>query len=172
MANARMGRRPVKGNVLWPVLSAGKSRLGLVHRIEHGVISQDPQHFSPATWKFVTDTLYPWAMGIGLSMMNVFFICVFLKAASNLKENITLELVYRRDDPAGGLKCVDADGNAVDEDPVFHGIPDGRNGIGFPGTRFFHRRSGCRKCSVLVVYGIPIFLYRTDLWNADLFNLI
>ena len=25
-------------------------------------------------------------------MMNVFFICVFLKAASNLKENITLEL--------------------------------------------------------------------------------
>ena len=57
-----------------------------------GVISQDPQHFSPATWKFVTDTLYPWAMGIGLSMMNVFFICVFLKAASNLKENITLEL--------------------------------------------------------------------------------
>ena len=52
-----------------------------------GVISQDPQHFSPATWKFVTDTLYPWAMGIGLSMMNVFFICVFLKAASNLKEN-------------------------------------------------------------------------------------
>ena len=57
-----------------------------------GVISQDPQHFSPATWKFVTETLYPWAMGIGLSMMNVFFICVFLKAASNLKENITLEL--------------------------------------------------------------------------------
>ena len=30
------GRRPVEGNVLWPVLSAGKSRLGLVHRIEHG----------------------------------------------------------------------------------------------------------------------------------------
>mgnify|MGYP006913911359 CR=1 FL=1 len=92
MAYARMGRRPVEGNVLWPVLSAGKSRLGLVHRIEYGVISQDPQHFSPATWKFVTETLYPWAMGIGLSMMNVFFICVFLKAASNLKENITLEL--------------------------------------------------------------------------------
>mgnify|MGYP000679462662 FL=1 len=22
-----------------------------------GVISQDPQHFSPATWKFVTETL-------------------------------------------------------------------------------------------------------------------
>ena len=45
-----------------------------------GVISQDPQHFSPATWKFVTETLYPWAMGIGLSMMNVFFICVFLNS--------------------------------------------------------------------------------------------
>ena len=29
-----------------------------------GVISQDPQHFSPATWKFVTETLYPWAMGM------------------------------------------------------------------------------------------------------------
>lgn len=92
MANARMGRRPVEGNVLWPVLSAGKVVWDWCIGLSTGVISQDPQHFSPATWKFVTDTLYPWAMGIGLSMMNVFFICVFLKAASNLKENITLEL--------------------------------------------------------------------------------
>lgn len=36
-----------------------------------GVISQDPQHFSPATWDFVMNTLYPWTRGIGLSMMNV-----------------------------------------------------------------------------------------------------
>ena len=123
-----------------------------------GVISQDPQHFSPATWKFVTETLYPWAMGIGLSMMNVFFICVFFKNSFQFKREHHLGALCGRDDPAGGLKCVDADGNAVDEDPVFHGIPDGRNGIGFPGTRFFHRRSGCRKCSVLVVHGIFIFL--------------
>ena len=66
------GRRPVKGNVLWPVLSAGKSLWDWCIGLSTGVISQDPQHFSPATWKFVTDTLYPWAMGIGLSMMNVF----------------------------------------------------------------------------------------------------
>ncbi|MFR5044543.1 hypothetical protein [Mediterraneibacter sp.] len=70
-------------------------------------------------------------------MMNVFFICVFLKAASNLKENITLELCIEGMIRLVVLKCVDADGNAVDEDPVFHGIPDGRNGIGFPVHQIF-----------------------------------
>ena len=137
-----------------------------------GVISQDPQHFSPATWKFVTETLYPWAMGIGLSMMNVFFICVFLKAASNLKENITLELCIEGMIRLVALNVLMLDGNETDEDSVFYGGLDGRDGTGFPGTGFLYRGSGCWKCSVLVVYGIFVFLHCADLRNADFFNFI
>ena len=172
MANARMGRRLTEGNVLWPVLSAGKSRLGLVHRIEYGGHQSRPPALFPGHLEICNrDSV---SLGNGNRIIHdecLFHLCVF-KSSFQFKREHHLGALCGRDDPAGGLKCVDADGNAVDEDPVFHGIPDGRNGIGFPGTRFFHRRSGCRKCSVLVVYGIPIFLYRTDLWNADLFNLI
>ena len=51
-----------------------------------GVISQDPQHFSPATWKFVTDTLYPWAMGIGFIHDECIFHLRISKSSLQLKE--------------------------------------------------------------------------------------
>jgi len=57
-----------------------------------GVIGKTPSQFSPSAWSYVAHTLYPWTLGIGLSMVNVFFICSFLKAVSNLKEQVTLEL--------------------------------------------------------------------------------
>lgn len=57
-----------------------------------GIISTSPQSFSGETWEFVTETLYPWSLGIGITCLNLFFIIGFLKAVSNLKENITLEL--------------------------------------------------------------------------------
>lgn len=58
-----------------------------------GMVSSTPQDFSRGTWVFVRDTLYPWSIGIGLSILNLFFIIGFLKAVSNLHQNITLEMV-------------------------------------------------------------------------------
>lgn len=58
-----------------------------------GIVSTPPQDFSRGTWVFVRDTLYPWSIGIGLSILNLFFIIGFLKAVSNLHQNITLEMV-------------------------------------------------------------------------------
>jgi hypothetical protein len=57
-----------------------------------GLISTSPQSFSGEAWRFVTEVLYPWSLGIGVVCLNLFFIIGFLKAVSNLKENITLEL--------------------------------------------------------------------------------
>lgn len=57
-----------------------------------GIITATPQEFSPAAWEYVTETLYPWALAIGTACVNLFFIINFLKAVSNFKENITLEL--------------------------------------------------------------------------------
>ena len=102
-----------------------------------GVISQDPQHFSPGHLEICNR----YSVSLGNGNRFIHDECIFhlriSKSSLQLKRKYHVGTVYRRDDPAGGLKCVDADGNAVDEDPVFHGIPDGRNGIGFPGTRFF-----------------------------------
>ena len=57
-----------------------------------GVVTTSPQDFSHQTWAFVENTLYPWTVGIGASLLSLFFIIGFLKAAMNLKENLTMEL--------------------------------------------------------------------------------
>lgn len=57
-----------------------------------GLMGTTPEGFSPAAWEYLEDTLYPWATGIGVALMNLFFLIAFCRAASNFKENITLEL--------------------------------------------------------------------------------
>lgn len=57
-----------------------------------GVMSKSPQDFSAGTWEFVEKDLYPWALSIGILMVNLFFLVGFCKSFMNLKEHITLEL--------------------------------------------------------------------------------
>lgn len=57
-----------------------------------GIMGKTPMEFSPQAWTYVENTLYPWAIGIGVSLMNIFFILGFCRAAANFKENITLEV--------------------------------------------------------------------------------
>lgn len=60
--------------------------------IATGIIGTTPEDYSRTAWTYVEDTLYPWATAIGVSLMSLFFIIGFCRAASNFKENITLEL--------------------------------------------------------------------------------
>ena len=57
-----------------------------------GVITMSPQEFSSHTWTYVTETLYPWSLGCGVAVINMFFLIGFLRGASNLRENITIEM--------------------------------------------------------------------------------
>lgn len=57
-----------------------------------GIMGSTPEDFSPTAWSYVQNDLYPWAIGIGASLMNLFFLIGFCRAVSNFKENITLEL--------------------------------------------------------------------------------
>lgn len=57
-----------------------------------GIMGTTPEKYSPEAWNYVQNTLYPWATAMGVSLMNLFFIIGFCRAASNFKENITLEL--------------------------------------------------------------------------------
>ena len=56
-----------------------------------GLLTMKPQTFSSGTWAFVNNTLYPFALSIGLSLLNLFFIIGWLQALTRLHENITLE---------------------------------------------------------------------------------
>ena len=56
-----------------------------------GLLVMSPQSFSSGTWAFVNGTLYPFALSIGLSLLNLFFIIGWLQTLTRLHENITLE---------------------------------------------------------------------------------
>lgn len=58
-----------------------------------GVIISTPQNFSAGTWSFVEDTLYPWALSLGVSMLNLCFIISIWQAVKNFHQNVTLEMV-------------------------------------------------------------------------------
>ena len=60
-------------------------------RAVSGLLVMSPQTFSSGTWAFVNGTLYPFALSIGLSLLNLFFIIGWLQALTRLHENITLE---------------------------------------------------------------------------------
>ena len=77
-----MGPTYLLGNTIWNV----------VMQLITGVITMSPQEFSSDTWGYITDTLYPWALGCGVAVINMFFLIGFLRGASNLRENITIEM--------------------------------------------------------------------------------
>lgn len=58
-----------------------------------GLMSRTPEDFSNEAWQFVENTLYPWSLGIGLFLLNIFFMVGFFREASNLKENLTTEIL-------------------------------------------------------------------------------
>ena len=57
-----------------------------------GMLATSPQAFSAGAWGFVENTLYPWALSIGVGMLNLFFIIAMLQAVSDFSHNITLEM--------------------------------------------------------------------------------
>ena len=67
-----------------------------------GIMTKTPEGFSSATWTYVNNELYPWALSIGIMSLNFFVMMGFFKAVGNFKENMTIEL--RSNDQGGCLK--------------------------------------------------------------------
>ena len=102
-----------------------------------GVISQDPQHFFPGYLEICNRDAV--SLGNGDRLIHdecLFHLCVF-KSSLQFKREHHLGALYRRNDPAGGVKCVDADGNETDEDSVFYGGLMGGMVLDFQAPDFF-----------------------------------
>ena len=56
------------------------------------LMGMTPDTFSDNAWTYVTDTLYPWFLSIGVILLNIFCLVGFIRQASNLKENVTMEM--------------------------------------------------------------------------------
>lgn len=73
----------ILGNAIW------SSTFSLVS----GIMSTTPMNFSVGTWLYVEYTLYPWGLGIGLALLNIFMLIGFIRDASDLKQNFTFEIM-------------------------------------------------------------------------------
>lgn len=91
--------------LMGPEYTMGSSIWNMIMMLIYGTITKTPQAFSSTAWAFVTDTLYPWALGIGIALLNIFFMIGFFREASNLKENVTWEILMMY-----GMKLVLANG--------------------------------------------------------------
>lgn len=58
----------------------------------YSMIGMTPESYSPGAWSYVTGTLYPWFLTIGVTLLNIFCMVGFIRQASNLKENVTMEM--------------------------------------------------------------------------------
>lgn len=57
-----------------------------------GVAIQTPESFSSDTWSYVTSDLYPMFLAIGSVLLNLFFYIGYVRQASNLRQEMTLEI--------------------------------------------------------------------------------
>lgn len=91
ITNLLMGPAYAIGNAIWNLIMA----------MVGSVLVTTPQGFSQEAWNFVTNQLYPWALGIGVALLNLFFLVGFFKEASNIKENLTWEILVNQ-----GIKVI------------------------------------------------------------------
>lgn len=54
--------------------------------------AQTPETFSQLTWGYVNYELWPWMVAIGASLLNISFYIGFMRQASNLKQDFTVEI--------------------------------------------------------------------------------
>ncbi|MBQ6134334.1 MAG: hypothetical protein IJI65_09295 [Lachnospiraceae bacterium] len=60
--------------------------------ITEGLMGMGPDTYAPEAWAYVRDTLYPWFLAVGSILLTLFCLIGFVRQASNLKDNITIEM--------------------------------------------------------------------------------
>lgn len=92
----------VKDFLLGSTYQIGQSIWNVTMSMIYGVVTTTPQSFSANAWQ-QTVTLYHWIRTIALTIMNIFFMVGFFRQASNIKENLTWEILIEL-----GVKAVAA----------------------------------------------------------------
>lgn len=75
-----------------PSYAIGNAIWNLIMELVTGLMEKTPQQFSTHAWAYAVAG-YQWSLGIGLAMMNTFFLIGFFRQTSNLRENVTWEIL-------------------------------------------------------------------------------
>lgn len=75
-----------------PTYIIGNAFWNQIMELIAGQLTMTPQHFSGAAWSYV-QSLYRWSQSIAVVLLNLFFMIGFFRQASNLRENVTWEIL-------------------------------------------------------------------------------
>lgn len=73
--------------------SLGDSVWGWMMGMVTGVLGLTPETFSGGAWGYVSGTLYPVTLSVGVLFLNITFLAGFFRQASNIKQNFTWEIL-------------------------------------------------------------------------------
>ena len=73
--------------------SLGDSVWGWMMGMVTGVLGLTPETFSGGAWGYVSGTLYPVTLSVGVLFLNITFLVGFFRQASNIKQNFTWEIL-------------------------------------------------------------------------------
>lgn len=60
--------------------------------IVQSLLGMSLESYSPGAWTYITQSIYPWFMGMGAMFLNMYALIGFCRQASNLRENVTMEM--------------------------------------------------------------------------------
>ncbi|MCP1110263.1 hypothetical protein [Ohessyouella blattaphilus] len=86
----------IRDIIMGPAYLLGKMIWNALMSMVTGVMTSTPETFSSPTWEFVEGTLYPWTKGIGIVLLNLFFMIGYITQASDLKESFTIEIFVKQ----------------------------------------------------------------------------
>lgn len=75
-----------------PFFTAGTALWRFMLALIGVTAGQTPESFSSGTWSYVTSDLYPMFLAIGSTLLNLFFYIGYVRQASNLRQEMTLEI--------------------------------------------------------------------------------
>lgn len=75
-----------------PNFSMALGAWNLIMSIVQNLLGMSPKEYSPGAWTYIAESIYPWFMGMGAMFLNMFALIGFCRQASNLKENVTMEV--------------------------------------------------------------------------------
>lgn len=83
----------IKGLLYGPFYDLGNMVWNAVMTLVYGAMTTTPQGFSADAWNYVSGVLYPWSLGIGAVLLNLFFMIGYFRQTANIKENMTTEVL-------------------------------------------------------------------------------
>lgn len=76
-----------------PIFALAKGLWNFLMSIVNTMMGTSPEKYSTSAWVYISTSVYPWFLSMGAVFLNLFYMIGFCRQMSNLKENVTMEML-------------------------------------------------------------------------------